>query len=54
MPKSTGGSFKMDQDEREAASEFSKSVETDTITVGAPPPADGDAMKWASTVKVNS
>ncbi|XP_053397893.1 uncharacterized protein LOC128556506 [Mercenaria mercenaria] len=48
---SVGGGFQMDSSQREAAAEFSKSVETKTITVGAAPPANGDAMTWASTVK---
>lgn len=41
----------MDSTQQEAASNFSKNVETKTITVGAPPPANGDANTWASTVK---
>lgn len=48
---SVGGGFNMDSSQQEAASDFSKSVETKTITVGAPPPSNGDAMTWASTVK---
>ncbi|CAG2222892.1 unnamed protein product [Mytilus edulis] len=36
---------------QKSSSKFSKSVSTETITVGAPPPANGDAMTWASTVK---
>ncbi len=48
---SVGGGFNLDSSQREAASEFSKKVQTTTITVGAPPPANGDAMTWASTVK---
>ncbi|XP_045197727.2 uncharacterized protein LOC123552271 [Mercenaria mercenaria] len=48
---SVGGGFSMDSSQKEAASDFSKSVETKTITVGAAPPANGDAMTWASTVK---
>ncbi|XP_060596103.1 uncharacterized protein LOC132750178, partial [Ruditapes philippinarum] len=46
-----GGGFSMDSSQKEKASEFSKSVETKTISVGAAPPANGDAMTWASTVK---
>jgi hypothetical protein len=45
------GGFSMDSSQKEKASEFSKSVETITISVGAAPPANGDAMTWASTVK---
>lgn len=48
---SVGGGFNMDSSKKEAASDFSKSVTTKTITVGAPPPANGDALTWASTVK---
>ncbi|XP_053386287.1 uncharacterized protein LOC128550715 [Mercenaria mercenaria] len=48
---SVGGGFSLDSSQRESASSFSKSVETKTITVGAAPPANGDAMTWASEVK---
>lgn len=48
---SAGASFNMDSSKKEDASKFSKSVDTETITVGAPPPTNGDAMTWASTVK---
>ncbi|XP_060563204.1 uncharacterized protein LOC132722697 [Ruditapes philippinarum] len=48
---SVGGGFSMDSSQKQKASEFSKSVETKTISVGAAPPANGDAMTWASTVK---
>ncbi|XP_060559515.1 uncharacterized protein LOC132719697 isoform X2 [Ruditapes philippinarum] len=48
---SAGASFSMEYSQKEKASDFSKSVETKTITVGAAPPANGDAMTWASTVK---
>ncbi|KAH3850754.1 hypothetical protein DPMN_093227 [Dreissena polymorpha] len=50
---SAGGGFNMDSDQRQSASDFSKSVETKTITVGAPPLSDGDAMTWASHVKTS-
>ncbi|KAH3773751.1 hypothetical protein DPMN_175119 [Dreissena polymorpha] len=50
---SAGGGFNMDSDKRQSASDFSKSVETKTITVGAPPPSDGDAMTWASQVQTS-
>ena len=43
----------MDSEQRSAASNFQKSVETSTITVGAAPPSNGDAMTWASTVQAN-
>lgn len=48
---SAGGGFNMDSSQKQAASEFSKDVTTRTITVGAAPPANGDAMTWASEVK---
>ena len=48
---SVGGGFGLDSSQSQAASRFSKSVETTTIAVGAPPPSNGDAMTWASTVK---
>lgn len=48
---SVSGGFNMDSTQQEAASNFSKNVETKTITVGAPPAANGDANTWASTVK---
>ena len=43
----------MDSEQRSAASNFEKSVETSTITVGAAPPSNGDAMTWASSVQEN-
>lgn len=48
---SAGGGFNMDSSQQSAAEQFSKSVETQVITVGAPPPANSDAMTWASNVK---
>ena len=48
---SIGGGMKLDSSQQQAAFDFRKSVETKTITVGAPPPANGDAMTWASNVK---
>ncbi|XP_045189767.2 uncharacterized protein LOC123547063 [Mercenaria mercenaria] len=50
---SVGGGFSLDSEQRQAASSFSKSVETKTITVGAAPPSNGDAMTWASEVKTS-
>ncbi|XP_045167745.2 uncharacterized protein LOC123531028 [Mercenaria mercenaria] len=50
---SVSGGFSLTSEQRQEASEFSKSVETKTITVGAAPPANGDAMTWASTVQNN-
>ena len=48
-----GGRFSLDSEQREAALEFAKSVETTTVTVGSAPPSNGDAMTWASAVKEN-
>lgn len=50
---SVGGGFSMDSKQRNAVSNFQKSVETSTITVGAAPPSNGDAMTWASSVQEN-
>ena len=50
---SVGGGFSMNSDQRDLATNFQKSVETSTITVGAAPPSNGDAMTWASAVKEN-
>ena len=50
---SVGGGFSMDKEQRSAASNFQKSVQTSTITVGAAPTSNGDAMTWASSVKEN-
>lgn len=50
---SVGGGFSLDSEQRSAASNFQKSVETSTITVGAAPPSNGDAMTWASSVQEN-
>lgn len=48
---SGGAGFGMSSDQKEAAMSFSERVQTRTISVGAPPPYNGDAMTWASTVK---
>ena len=50
---SIGGGFSMDSEQRSAVHNFQKSVETSTITVGAAPPSNGDAMTWASSVQEN-
>ena len=50
---SWSGGFTLDKSERESTSNFTKLVTTKTITKGAPPPADGNAMTWASTIKDN-
>ncbi|XP_066927275.1 uncharacterized protein [Clytia hemisphaerica] len=48
---SLGGGFGMSDSQRQAAEDFQSKVETKTISIGAPPPADGNTMTWASTVK---
>ena len=50
---SVGGGFSLDSEQQEAASKFSKSVETSTVTVGSAPPSNGDALTWASVSKEN-
>ena len=50
---SVGGGLSMDSEQRSAASNFQKSVETSTVTVGAAPPSNGDALTWASSVQDN-
>lgn len=50
---SAGAGFNMDSSQKNEASDFQKSVTTKTIAVGATPPANGDAMEWASGVKDN-
>ncbi|CAG2258163.1 unnamed protein product [Mytilus edulis] len=46
-----GLGFNIAKEEREKVEKISKDIETKTITVGAPPPANGDATTWASNVK---
>ena len=48
---SLSGGFGMSKSQSEKAQNFQQQVETSTISVGAPPPANGDTMTWASTVK---
>ena len=48
---SLGGGFGMSNEQRSAAMKFQQQTETSTISVGAPPPANGDTLTWASTVK---
>ena len=50
---SVGGGLSMDSEQRSAAYNFQKSVDTSTVTVGAAPPSNGDAMTWASSVQEN-
>ncbi|CAC5388372.1 unnamed protein product [Mytilus coruscus] len=49
--KSVSEDFNMDTNQEKAILEFSSSVTTRTVTVGAPPPSNGDAMTWSSSVK---
>lgn len=41
------------QSKAEAASKFNEIVRTKTISLGSPPPSDGNILTWASTVKDN-
>ena len=50
---SIGGGFSMDSEQRSAFHNIQKSVGIRTITVGAAPPSNGDAMTWASSVQEN-
>ena len=50
---SVGGGFSLHSEQRSAASTFQRSVETNTITVGAAPPSNGDALTWVSSVQEN-
>ena len=50
---SFNGGFSMDKRQSEAASQFAQDVETTTVSVGSPPPPDGNAVLWASSVKEN-
>ena len=50
---SVGGGFSMDKEQRSVASNFQKSVQTSTITVGAAQPSNGNALTWASSVQEN-
>ena len=48
---SLSGGFGMSKSQSEKAQKLQQQVETSTISVGALPPANGDTMTWASTVK---
>ena len=48
---SVGGGTELTKSQQDAATEFREKSVTSTISVGAPPPIDGNAMTWASTVK---
>jgi len=50
---SAGGAFNLDSEQRAIGNKFQKNVETSTITIGAPPPSNNDALTWASTVKTS-
>ena len=45
------GKASLNSDEQKQANNFRKKTETKTISVGAPPPADGNTATWASEVK---
>ena len=48
---SMGGGFSMSSESSKSAQSFLSNVETKTISIGAPPPGNGDTMTWASAVK---
>ena len=48
-----GARLRLDSDQQKEAKNFSENTETKSFTVGAAPPADGDAMKWAASVQHN-
>jgi len=48
---SLSGGFGMSSANAQAAEKFQSKVETKTISIGSPPPANGNTMTWASTVK---
>ena len=43
----------MDSDQQKETENSSENTETKSFTVGAAPPADGNAMKWAASVLHN-
>lgn len=50
---SVGGGFSLDSSQQSAVSNFMSSVTSETKSIGAAPPANGDSLTWASTVKNN-
>ncbi|VDI47884.1 Hypothetical predicted protein [Mytilus galloprovincialis] len=46
-----GLGFNLKKEEKEKVENLSKDIDTKAITLGAPPPANGDATTWASNVK---
>ena len=50
---SMSGSMTLDTSQHQSASHFQQETTQKTISVGSAPPADGDAMKWASSVLEN-
>ena len=50
---SIGGGFSMENEQKNAATKFTKNVQTTTITIGSAPPSNGDAMTWAASVQSN-
>ena len=47
------GSMSLNAEEQRQAEAFREKAETSTISVGAPPPANGSTTEWASEVKEN-
>ena len=50
---SVKGGVSISKEKKKAVSKFQQSVETSTITVGAAPPSNGEAMTWAASVQEN-
>ena len=50
---SVKGGVSISKEKKKAVSKFQQSVETSTITVGAAPPSNGEAMTWAASVQDN-
>lgn len=48
-----GAGYSLETSQREMAQKFSEKVKSRTITVGASPPSNGEALTWASEVKNN-
>nr|KAG5697521.1 hypothetical protein BaRGS_019475 [Batillaria attramentaria] len=48
-----GASASLSTTEAAAASDFQSKTTSRTLTVGAPPPSDGDTLTWAAEVKQN-
>ncbi|KAK7500479.1 hypothetical protein BaRGS_00008386 [Batillaria attramentaria] len=50
---SVSGEASYSEEQKQAAADFNSKVTTKTITIGSPPPENGDALTWASSVMQN-